>query len=113
MSTRPMTNREFTLLAVVSVLAILGFAAWLDRDMLDPAPELRVSQVQAEETNLYELGIAEGRRQTEAKAMQIYQQGLQEGAEGAVDAVRGRRGVPALQACLALGYAAPQLHAAR
>jgi hypothetical protein len=91
-----------TLLGVTFVIALFGAAAWLDRDMLDPAYEEQASHQLLVETADFERGYEQGRATTSARMKQAYEQGLREGATGMLEAVNGKRTLTAVQACLAL-----------
>lgn len=102
MPQRQLSDRAFVLFGVTFTVAVVSFAAWLDRDMLDPAYEEQAGQQIAIETADFERGYAQGRATTSARMKQAYEQGLREGAEGMLEAVTGQRSPAALQACLAL-----------
>lgn len=102
MPTRPLSDRAFALLGVTFIVAVVGFAAWLDRDMLDPAYEEQASQQIAIETADFERGFSQGSAISSARVKQAYEQGLREGASGMLQAISGHHSVDAMQACLAL-----------
>lgn len=108
MHTRPLTNTEFSLLAVGFVLAAIGFGAWLDRDVVDDSIEFEVSAAQISDAEIYEQGRLQGHEQgvrdSRARLMAVYNQGLEDGAAGVLTVMAGTRDLAAAQGCAAMGY---------
>ena len=100
---KPMNDRAFVVILVVMFVSILAFGAWLDRDLIAADIEQLDGTAAIADAQAWE---AQRQAEEAAHIEQVkaaYQQGLREGAAGALQIAGGHSSVHALQACRALG----------
>lgn len=107
-------DRHFAALGVLVMLAILGFGAWLDRDLI--AADLdgqQIGPMQLHDGQMWERQRAAERLaerdERERIARMAYAQGLRDGATGAVALHRGQAGFATAQACISTTQACRDL----
>lgn len=95
-------DRAFVLMAATTVIAVVGFGAWLDRDLIGRDIDEAIGAAQIED------GLVADqvhRAEQDTHALQVrdaYQQGLREGAAGSLAAMSRQQSLQVAQACRAI-----------